>query len=354
MDKDRDKLTNHDQPARPEITRVMKSGWSNIDIVDVVDHTESGYFGGVYRIKSSERSYALKRHSRSFRGKFDFHNRVLNFIDSTGNVRYFPSTIPTGSGELAVDEPETDSFWVLNEWVEGRDMRYRSRQETVGHHLPLIFRKVAQMHSQLASFPIAGDSVVDRSLSEHWVPEMLERFNLVSKGVSTDSIIDLTGIDIANLTRFMGMSDRFIKDMLQHDKPKYWDQNLTRTVIHGDLNLSHVFETSEDYVMVDIDRMRYGRRLDDLGNLISEAFLCCGQDTVLESLRASEQILPLTDVEKEDLAQYVKYGRIRQNFWLLNEILTRDNPMTSFPLQLDQEIANTVFLVENLEINDRT
>lgn len=354
MDKDRDKLTNHNQPVRPEITRVMKSGWSNIDIVDVEDHTEHGYFGGVYCIKSSERSYALKQHPRSFRGKFDFHSRVSSFIDSTGDVRYFPSIVPTESGGLAVDEPETDSFWVLNEWVEGKDMRYRSRQENVDHHFPLIFRKVAQMHSQLASFLMAGDSVVDRSLSEHWVPEMLERFDLVSKGDSTGRIVDLTGIDSASLTRFMSMSNRFIEDMLQHDKPKYWDQNLTRTVIHGDLNLSHIFETNGDYVLVDIDRMRYGRRFDDLGNLISESFLCCGQDTALKSLCAYEQVIPLTDVEKEDLAQYVKYGRIRQNFWLLNEILTRDNPMTSFPLQLDQEIANTVFLVENLEINDRT
>ncbi|OGM29477.1 hypothetical protein A2630_00585 [Candidatus Woesebacteria bacterium RIFCSPHIGHO2_01_FULL_44_10] len=354
MDKDRDKLTNHDQQARSEITLIMKSGWSDIDIVDIEDHTEQGYFGGVYCIKSTERSYALKKHPRSFKGKFDFHNQVSNFISNTGDVRYFPSTIPTESRELAVDEPETDSFWVLNEWVEGRDMRYRSRQENVDHHLPLIFRKVAQMHSQLASFPIGDDSVVDRSLSEHWVPEMLERFDLVSKGDSTRRIIDLTGIDSASLTRFMSMSDRFIEDMLQHDKPKYWDHNLTRTVIHGDLNLSHVFEASGDYVLVDIDRMKYGMRLDDLGNLISEAFLSCGQNTVLESLRTAEQVLPLTDVEKEDLTQYVKYGKIRQNFWLLNEILTRNDPMTSFPLQLEQEVANTVLLVENLEINDRT
>jgi len=354
MNKDRDKLTNHDQPAHPEITQVMKSGWSNIEIVDVEDHTEQGYFGGVYCIRSSERSYALKRHPRSFRGKFDFHSRVSDFIDSTGNVRYFPSTFPTGSGELTVDEPEKDSFWTLNEWVEGKDMRYRCRQENVDRHLPLIFRKVAQMHSQLASFPMAGDSVVDRSLSKHWVPEMLERFDLVSKGNSTGRIIDLTGIDAAILTRFMGMSEKFIGDMLQGDKPDYWDRNLTRTVIHGDLNLSHIFETSSDYVLIDIDRMRHGRRLDDLGNLISEAFLCCGQDTVLSSIRASEQVLPLTDVEKEDLAQYVKYGRIRQNFWLLNEILTRNDPMTSFPLRPEQEIANTILLVENLEINDRT
>ena len=354
MDKDRNKLTNHDQPALPEITRVMKSGWSNIDIVNVEDHTEHGYFGGVYRIKSTERSFALKRHPKSFRGKFDFHNRVSDFVDSTGNVFYFPSTVPTGGGELAVDEPETDSFWALNEWVEGRDMRYRSRQESVDHHFPLIFRKVAQMHSQLASFPIAGDSVVDRSLSEHWVPEMLERFDLVSKRDSTGRIIDLTGIDATILTRFMGMSDKFIGDMLRGDKPDYWDQNLTRTVIHGDLNLSHIFETSSDYVLIDIDRMRYGRRLDDLGNLISEAFLCCGQDSTLSSIRASEQVLPLTDVEKEDLAQYVKYGRIRQNFWLLNEILTRNDPMTSFPLRPEQEIVDTILLVENLETNDRT
>lgn len=352
MDKDRDKLTNRDQPAHPEITLVMKSGWSNVDIVDVEDHTEHGYFGGVYCIKSPERSYALKKHPRSFKRKFDFHNQVSNFICSTGSVRYFPSTIPTDSGEIAFDEPETDSFWVLNEWVEGKDIRYRSRQESVDRHLPLIFRKVAQMHSQLASFPVDNDSVIDRSLSDHWVPEMLERYDLVSRGDSIRRIINLTGIDTASLTRFMSISGRFIEDMLQDDKPNYWDRNLTRTIIHGDLNLSHVFETGGDCVLVDVDRMMYGRRLDDLGNLISETFLLCGQDTMLKSLRASEHTLPLSEIEKEELAQYVKYGRIRQNFWLLNEILTRDNPMTSYPLQFGQEIANTVLLVENLVINE--
>lgn len=316
-----------------EIKHFVENEWIGKKINEISNESGQGFFNhGVYKIFSEDgQIFALKGYGDK-RDLVLFTNRVSLLLLENG-FEGVPKPEKTKSGQYY--SQKDSNYYTLTNWIEGTSLsavKFNERHNM----LRLAANSLGRFHSLSDNFiHLIDDPIIDFKMGELWVPEMIERYHLVKESAQhqisspfRDQIIKLSD-DL----------DGFIKYFSRNTYVEAIDNALTKGIIHGDLETQHIiFSEGSRCSFIDFDRMRIGRKLDDVSRLLNHAL----SSRILVN-KILESYLSAQKLSKDDLAilpVYTQYSNIRRLYWVLNELVANPEIFNNGVIDVRKEIAD--------------
>lgn len=326
------------------IETTINGDWEIPQIIVVEDFTKGGFFGGVRKVVCESQSFALKRYDASERNHLVFKHLVFKGLAQNG-FRGLGSPIPNKNGD---NLPSINgSIWELSEWVEGRKISELSEEE-IDSGVSALADTLTAFHATTAHFPIDGSTPRDFRMTDLWIPELIERYRMVAGLTYLGALPYFLQPYSAEIMRFLDSSVWLARAVSDKNSIDSLEDKLPKTVIHGDTMLTNIIlQTSgNNYcVLIDFDRMTYGRRIDDIATIVAELERK-KKGAGREFVNAYDKRLPLTQVEIDNLDFLVRYGVVRRLMWYLDELISTNDPHNDYPLVFKDELEWATKVVE--------
>lgn len=344
--------TDFDSPFK-ELINFVNSNWP-IRVREAVDYSTKGYYNaGVFQITSENAKFALKRHVEIPYSNFSFLENVFDHLKKK-NFRSYPELLRTFSNQIcALDRAGTPNS--LTAWFEGESLN-ESKSVDFTEKVKDAAKVLASFHKALEDFPPEYVTVVDWKMSELWVPELVERYERVKSTLSTNKVFKSFEVD-AELQILLQRCPLLIESIRDPRGLDETESKLRHSIIHCDIGLGHfLFDRNGRCCLIDFDRMRYGRRIEDIASLIAIIVFTI-EDRINEILDAYSAINPITDYELLLLPFFIQYVVIRRLFWLLNETMENEDKVRAWlserPISLGEEITRGNRILEIQQIFTR-
>lgn len=317
--------------------------WDLIGRIQIQDYTHSGYYGGVLRVSDEKNNYALKSYPRSSIKLLELMSRLFWFLKKRGFYN-FPDLIPTVDGNEFVKSPN-GSFFILSPWIDGKQIDYHETTVAKEEKIRSFARTIAQFHAIASDFPV-NDIPTDKSIIDFWIPELLKRYSKTQKYIleNNNVFIQLKAEDKIKL--LLKTTKSLMEALNDRNTISSMEGSFTRNIIHADLWIGHwIYGSSNNkpYIL-DFDRLRLGRQIDDVERLVSES-LQFGVKYGKISLSEYVDHRQLSEQEILNLPLMIRYGVVRRVFWLIDQFIRKGSIIKDGPLDLNCEIIRTIELM---------
>jgi len=336
--------------STPETYRaigILDQEWGMSNITSTEDYSMGGYHNGVVKILDGENTYAFKPYPSTSERLVIFTSRVLNHLEKSG-FQNFPRLIPTSSGRYYAKTQKGD-YGMLSPWIDGEPISKTDPNDIKLAKLNTLARVVAEFHNATDSFAISEDSIHDETMSESWVPEMIERhINTRNVLEEKDNIFEQLGVE-EKVYKLVKESGPFMAEMSDSERIRKIERTLTKGIIHADLWIGHWLFTDNDNVfLIDFDRMRHGRRLDDVERIISES-MDLGIQYPRIILNEYSKHIHMSETDSKSLPMYLRYSVVRRAYWLTDQYIRRGTKLVDMPLNLAHEVEKATNIL-NVDI----
>ncbi len=338
------------QEAEFEETGIfIEKTWGITPILGMEDYGNKGYYGGVVKVICGKTSYAYKLFPTNSEIQSRFITNTLVQLESN-NFTNFPKVIPTLNGEYYV-KTSGGSFGVLSAWIDGGPISDREPSDSKKRKVRDLAEKVAQFHATLDLTAPDKNTLIDETMSGSWVPEMIERFEKARNIAEEENNLFGETYLLSVIKQFLLECKPIIDVMSNLSELTQVENKLSKGIVHNDLWIGHWFFSPDGkpYIL-DFDRLRYGRRIDDIERLISESMRLGDEygKLALDGYRKN------ANIEQYDITQlplFIRYGIVRRTLWLINEYLKRGANIDDQPLSLSKEIKRSIDIMhKNIEV----
>ncbi len=311
--------------------------WDLAGIISMDDYTSRGAHGGVVKITTTKGDFALKRYDSYTSEKIPFFNNVYNCLLKNG-FDDFPVPVSTKKNEPYFKD-EADNAWELVPWVDGTSL---SSLELNNKLVKGASTFIANFHLYCRDFNIDSSSVLDKSHSTVWIPEMLHRRELIGRSLEGG----FANQEVEHLvTELFQLSAKIIPRLTSIRFSKL-EEGLPSCVIHADLSFDHILADESGYKLIDFDRMRIGKRIVDIERLISESSKKTPQlgETALASY---QEISSLTANEQSVLPIFIAYQRTRRAYWRAERLVNNPELFQNEGEEFRKELLSAVSHLSN-------
>lgn len=325
--------------STPETYRaidVLNQEWGMSSITSTEDYSRGGYHSGVVKIFDGKNAFAFKPYPSTSERLVIFTSKVLTHLEKSG-FQSFPRLIPTSSGRYYTKTRE-GNYGVLSPWIDGEPISKTDPNDIKLAKLATLAKTVAEFHNATDSFTLSEDSIYDETMSESWVPEMIERHVNAKKVLEEKgNIFELLGVE-KKVRKLVKESESFMMEMLDTERIGQMEESLTKGIVHADLWLGHWLFTGEgDIFLIDFDRIRYGRRLDDVERIVSES-IDLGVQYPRIVLKEYHKHAHMSEDDLKSLPMYLRYSVVRRAYWLTDQYIKKGIKLVNMPLNLAHEV----------------
>lgn len=319
-----------------DVVTFISSQWDLKVPFKVEDFTKGGYYGGVLKIIYGDNDYACKSYPKTSRQLLEFISGVFSYL-SMQDFSNFPELIPAIDGSKFTQGPG-GSFYTLTPWIDGTTVSDKDPYNVNRERVRSLAKVIAQFHKKTRELPKNESFIKDEKISELWAPELVERHTHVASLANTNSNpFGKWGLSY-EINNLLNATKPLINLLKDQGKLDYLDQLFTKGIVHSDLWIGHwLFDSSGKPYIIDFNRLRYGRLVDDVERIVSESMRI---DRRYGSIALTEYLSqnPLPEDEIHQLPFLSQYGIVRRTFWLIDQFLKKGGVLKSGPLNLPMEI----------------
>ncbi|KKU56440.1 hypothetical protein A3H89_04565 [Candidatus Amesbacteria bacterium RIFCSPLOWO2_02_FULL_48_11] len=322
------------------IATFVHSNWHDVRAIRVLDYTPKGYFNyGVYKIIDGKgNTYAFKRHGEASIKTMEFVKEVFAHLKTMGFKNY-SGFIDSSIGDPYVIDPDSVpcslSPWISGASIHGTDL---PKEDLIR----VAARTLAIFHLSTSNFQINQHTILDYKMSELWVPELVERYKM-ALGELNGKVNVFRKLNVqVPMAQLLEKVEPLIEFLSNTRTLDLMEERLARGIIHDDLDPTHLlFTHSGECYLIDFDRQRYGRRIDDLEQLISNMIPINrkAHEIILEEYT---RVVPLSGYEQRTLPFFVQYGTLRRTFWLINELINNQASFSERPINVKAKLKTAI------------
>lgn len=307
----------------------------------ITDLSQQGYYGGVIKLTEGTSTFALKQYSQDSSGLLRFTVKVFDHLREAGFTN-FSQFIPTVDDNYFFNDG-LNNYFVLYRWIEGNPLSDKDKPEDIGEKLRSIAMVTALFHRATSNFPRDEDTIIDDKISGMWGTELIERYEVVESIINTesDNVLAQMGLD-KKIRLLLSSSNPIINGLRDVEGLDQLEQLLTWGIVHHDLWIGHtIFDADNNNYLIDFDRLRYGRVIDDLERIVAES-IRFGNDYGRITLETYLAKNPISEREIKLLPFMIQYGVVRRTFWLINKFIVDGVKTQQGPLDLSDEIDTAI------------
>jgi spore coat protein I len=308
-----------------ELNKLAVEVMSNYNIIpDNISIVQSGTIKTVWKIKSSSKTYCLKRLKQTIDKALFSVNAQIYIKNSGGNV---PEIIHDLKNQGIVTHNE--QLFVLYEWLPGKDLDFSNPAD-----LRIAIQGLAKFHIKSKGYiPVEGSRV--SSKLGKW-PEQYKSMAdklLAWKEISKDKLSTPCYASFVKCADSMLDISYLALELL--DKSSYIDMTKEGTnypvLCHQDFGKGNAILTNDGLYVLDLDGVTFDLSARDLRKIIGKRAENKGKlevKDVNDIIRSYSEVNPLSEKEREVLFIDILYPHwfygLTKNIFLNNKILKAD------------------------------